>query len=168
MALITCPECGNSISEYASMCLHCGCPMNMIVLLLEKEKQKQQEAHSLYESYKKRQIKKEVERKREQKKWELEDVFDDIAQDIVKEFINGDMDNYCLTYIDGALASTTYEEICDYYLFCNPSASENTDNFDERFSKFIIDRSRKALKDAKVPEERVDEIIAQRIKNEQF
>jgi len=26
MALITCPECGNSISEHAPMCPHCGFP----------------------------------------------------------------------------------------------------------------------------------------------
>lgn len=29
--LIMCPECGNKVSEFASNCVHCGCPMSMIV-----------------------------------------------------------------------------------------------------------------------------------------
>ena len=27
MALIICPECSNEISDKASACVHCGCPM---------------------------------------------------------------------------------------------------------------------------------------------
>ncbi len=30
MALIQCPECGKIISEYAEMCVGCGCPMRII------------------------------------------------------------------------------------------------------------------------------------------
>ena len=30
MALIKCPECGKEISEYAELCLGCGCPMRII------------------------------------------------------------------------------------------------------------------------------------------
>ena len=30
MALIICPECGKEISEYATSCIGCGCPMVMI------------------------------------------------------------------------------------------------------------------------------------------
>lgn len=30
MALITCPECGREISEYAESCIGCGCPMQVI------------------------------------------------------------------------------------------------------------------------------------------
>lgn len=30
MSLIVCPECKNEISEYASSCPHCGCPMDVI------------------------------------------------------------------------------------------------------------------------------------------
>ena len=33
MSLITCPECGKSISEYADFCIGCGCRMEMIELL---------------------------------------------------------------------------------------------------------------------------------------
>ena len=33
MALITCPECGRTISEYADFCVGCGCSMDMIELL---------------------------------------------------------------------------------------------------------------------------------------
>lgn len=28
MALINCPECGKEISDKASHCIHCGCPIN--------------------------------------------------------------------------------------------------------------------------------------------
>lgn len=28
MALISCPDCGNNISDKASICIHCGCPIN--------------------------------------------------------------------------------------------------------------------------------------------
>lgn len=31
MALITCPECGNLISDKASTCIRCGCPLSEIV-----------------------------------------------------------------------------------------------------------------------------------------
>ncbi|MBR5635797.1 MAG: zinc-ribbon domain-containing protein, partial [Pseudobutyrivibrio sp.] len=27
MALITCPECGQSVSDKASVCIHCGFPL---------------------------------------------------------------------------------------------------------------------------------------------
>ena len=30
MALIECPECGKKISEYAEMCIGCGCPMSVV------------------------------------------------------------------------------------------------------------------------------------------
>lgn len=36
MALIKCPECGHMISEYASACISCGCPMDTIKGLLKK------------------------------------------------------------------------------------------------------------------------------------
>ena len=36
MALIKCPECGNQISEFATACIHCGCPMSKIKELLLK------------------------------------------------------------------------------------------------------------------------------------
>ena len=31
MALIKCPECGKEISDKATCCIHCGCPMDYIV-----------------------------------------------------------------------------------------------------------------------------------------
>ena len=31
MALINCPECGKEVSDKASACIHCGCPLNSIV-----------------------------------------------------------------------------------------------------------------------------------------
>ena len=34
MAMITCPECGRQISEYAAMCIGCGAPMEIIKKLL--------------------------------------------------------------------------------------------------------------------------------------
>lgn len=38
MALIKCPECGHSISEYADKCISCGCPMSKIkeLIILKK------------------------------------------------------------------------------------------------------------------------------------
>ncbi len=30
MALITCPECGNQVSDKADNCVHCGCPIKII------------------------------------------------------------------------------------------------------------------------------------------
>lgn len=33
MSLIKCPECGKAISEYSSICIGCGCPMETIRLL---------------------------------------------------------------------------------------------------------------------------------------
>lgn len=30
MALLTCPECGKKVSEYASVCHECGCPVSVI------------------------------------------------------------------------------------------------------------------------------------------
>ena len=30
MALLKCPECGEYVSEFASSCPHCGCPMSDI------------------------------------------------------------------------------------------------------------------------------------------
>lgn len=38
MALIVCPECEGKISEYANMCFHCGCPMDVIKELMIKNK----------------------------------------------------------------------------------------------------------------------------------
>ncbi len=38
MALLICPECGKKVSEYASACPECGCPINII-----KSKQMQQQ-----------------------------------------------------------------------------------------------------------------------------
>lgn len=37
MALIKCPECGQSISEYADKCIYCGCPMTKVKELLQKK-----------------------------------------------------------------------------------------------------------------------------------
>lgn len=30
MAMITCPECGNSVSDKAKTCIHCGCPLSEV------------------------------------------------------------------------------------------------------------------------------------------
>ena len=30
MALLVCPECGKKVSEYASACPECGCPIEVI------------------------------------------------------------------------------------------------------------------------------------------
>ena len=30
MALINCPECGKSVSDKATVCIHCGYPINVI------------------------------------------------------------------------------------------------------------------------------------------
>ncbi len=30
MALVTCPDCGGKVSEHASACPHCGCPVSYI------------------------------------------------------------------------------------------------------------------------------------------
>ena len=40
MALITCPECGKEISDQASACINCGCPMDIILTKIEVEKNK--------------------------------------------------------------------------------------------------------------------------------
>lgn len=46
MALIKCSECGKEISDKATNCIHCGCPINVIenkeTKKLEKEKKKNQ------------------------------------------------------------------------------------------------------------------------------
>lgn len=40
MALISCPECSNNISEKASKCPHCGFPLDpQIVAQIKKEEQ---------------------------------------------------------------------------------------------------------------------------------
>ena len=37
MALIECCECGHKVSEYAEICLNCGCPVSIIKKLSLKE-----------------------------------------------------------------------------------------------------------------------------------
>ncbi len=39
MPLIKCPECGKMISEFATHCIECGCPMDVIKKLIEKQNQ---------------------------------------------------------------------------------------------------------------------------------
>lgn len=38
MSLIKCPECGKMISEYATYCINCGCPMDKIKVLSKAQK----------------------------------------------------------------------------------------------------------------------------------
>ena len=40
MALITCPECGREISEYAESCPGCGCPKSLFPKLAEEQRMK--------------------------------------------------------------------------------------------------------------------------------
>ena len=40
MALIICPECGKEISDQASACINCGCPIDIILTKIEIEKNK--------------------------------------------------------------------------------------------------------------------------------
>ena len=50
MPLIKCPECGHMISEYANMCVSCGCPMSKISELLARKKTKPKESSIIGET----------------------------------------------------------------------------------------------------------------------
>jgi uncharacterized membrane protein YvbJ len=36
MALIKCPDCGKEISDKTEKCLHCGCPINPVIITRER------------------------------------------------------------------------------------------------------------------------------------
>ena len=48
MALIRCPECGKEISDKASSCPNCGCPISGLEGLVELSKQKEKEIEQVH------------------------------------------------------------------------------------------------------------------------